>query len=543
MTRGNPSIKGVKEDITMSDFNIILFLCNWGPHSAYQTLQDQCTDIPDEIRMIRIPCTGRISKSLLFKSFEMGADGVALMGCNPGSCRYGTGTQVAGNNIIDTRNILEILGIGKERLRHATFFPDDTKGVLDFLTTFSKDIKALGKSPVMQQKETVAPVHTEKTLSEIIAAHDVYACQDCGKCSSACPLTLAGKSFSPRSLANSLIAGDTRSPEVIEGIWSCLTCGLCYDRCPSAVNFPSFIKDIRCLISQDQNTSRESHGGFFHSLMRTMASKKVLPKRYSELPGDIKLDPKSKILFFGGCAPYFDMFFRQTLGVQTSNILTDSLRLLNFFDIQPRILENEKCCGHDLLWSGDKEHFIRLAGLNVQTLNDLGIEQVVTACPECHHTLAHDYAGLGLNSDIKITHIYDLLENEINKGAVGFKKIHKNITYQDSCRLTRFEDQGSLPRKLINRLKPDAFNEMQESNRGAICCGNSAWVGCDAYSKALQVKRLKQTRQNGNDLLVTSCPKCQIHLRCAMEDPFLGEELKIDMIDLTGIMAKTIYWT
>jgi Fe-S oxidoreductase/coenzyme F420-reducing hydrogenase delta subunit len=542
MKRGNPFLKGVKKVNTMSNFTIILFLCNWGPHSAFQTLQDQCADIPDAIKMIRIPCTGRISKSLLFKSFEKGADGVAVMGCSPGSCRYGTGTDVATNNITDIRNVLEILGIGKERLRHAHFFPDDTRGVLDFLTTFSNDIQALGKSPVQRNKEPEFFPDPEKTLHEIIANHDVYACQDCGKCSSACPLTLAGKSFSPRALANALISGDSQSPEVVEGIWSCLTCGLCYDRCPSAVNFPDFIKDVRCLISKDQIMSRESHGGFFQCLMRTMASEKVQPDRYADLPGDIRLDPKSKILFFGGCAPYFDTFFRQTLDTHTSDILKDSLRLLNFFDIQPAVLKNEKCCGHDLLWSGDRESFNRLATLNVNTLNALGIDQVVTACPECHHTLSHEYGPLGLNPDIKVTHIYELLEDEIGKGAVDFKRIHRNLTYQDSCRLTRFEDQGSLPRKLIKRLKPDGFQEMQESNRGAICCGNSAWVGCDAYSKALQVKRLKQSKENGRDLLVTSCPKCQIHLRCAMEDPFLEEALKIEMTDLTSIMAKTIYW-
>jgi len=58
----------------MKDIKIILFLCNWGPYTAYQTLQDKEGKIPTEIKMVRIPCTGRISKALLFKAFEMGAD-------------------------------------------------------------------------------------------------------------------------------------------------------------------------------------------------------------------------------------------------------------------------------------------------------------------------------------------------------------------------------------------------------------------------------------------------------------------------------------
>ena len=46
----------------------------------------------------------------------------------------------------------------------------------------------------------------------------------------------------------------------------------------------------------------------------------------------------------------------------------------------------------------------------------------------------------------------------------------------------------------------------------------------------------------GSDLLVTACPKCQIHLRCAMEDPFIGNDLQMDVMDLTGVMVKTIEW-
>ncbi|NQU13066.1 MAG: hydrogenase iron-sulfur subunit, partial [Desulfobacteraceae bacterium] len=81
-------MKNGHEDTT--DFSIILFLCNWGPHAAFQDLQDSATQIPSEIKMVRIPCSGRISKALLFKPFEMGADGVTLVGCKTGTCRYGT---------------------------------------------------------------------------------------------------------------------------------------------------------------------------------------------------------------------------------------------------------------------------------------------------------------------------------------------------------------------------------------------------------------------------------------------------------------------
>ena len=495
-----------------------------------------------EIKMVRIPCTGRISKSLLLKAFEMGADGVALAGCKAGSCRYGNGTVTAEENTKDIREILELIGLKNERLRLTTFLPDESDSMLAFLNDFYDEITKIGHSPVNTGEQLQFGEEKSQSLKEIISSHDIFACQDCGKCTSACPLPLIGKPFSPRGLAASLIAGNIDSPSAQNDIWSCMTCGLCYDRCPSAINFPEFIRDIRNLSSNNGTDTHEAHGGFFHSLMRTMASSNLKTKHWEWLPGDIKINQKSKVLFFGGCAPYFDIFFRKFLGVKTSDILTDSLYLLNFFDIQPALLYDERCCGHDLLWSGDRENFLRLARLNVEAINRMGIEQVITACPECYRTLKHDYNHNGIDINFKITHIYELLEEEISNGAVAFKKINKNITFQDSCRLSRFEDMVDLPRKLINYLAPNRFREMKYSGKASICCGNTAWTGCDSFTKALQVTRLRQVGATWSNLLLTSCPKCQIHFKCAMEDPFLGDEIKIDMMDLTSLIAKNIYW-
>ncbi|MBA4367002.1 MAG: methyl-viologen-reducing hydrogenase subunit delta [Desulfobacterium sp.] len=527
----------------MEEYKIILFLCNWGPHTAYQQLQDNGYQIPLEVKMIRIPCTGRISKALLFKAFEMGADGVAIVGCNSGACRYGSGTLTAENNTEDTRNIIDLLGIGRERMRLATFLPDESEALKTFLADFCEEIKELGKSPVMPAKLQPVEVYDE-SAQQVIARYDAYSCQDCGKCTASCPLALSGKTFSPRNIVSDIIRGNDATEKVYADVHACLTCGICHERCPSDVNFPEFIRDMRCLLNQTRISGEriQPHGGFFQSLMRTMTSKDILPDRWKWLPEDIKVDPGSKTLFFGGCAPYFDAFFKKHQHVNTVDILADALRLLNFFDVRPRLMEMERCCGHDLLWSGDRTNFMRLAKLNVEMIQDLGIETVITACPECYYTLGFEYEKNGIQPGFTVTHLYAFLENEINKGAVTFKPLPRRITYQDSCRMNRMEEIINLPRKLIQRLAVEQFQEMKDSGRSALCCGNCAWTGCDAYSKALQVKRIRQAHDTGSDLLVTSCPKCQIHLRCAMEDPFQETELKMEMIDLTSLIARTICW-
>ncbi|HBD10395.1 MAG TPA: methyl-viologen-reducing hydrogenase subunit delta, partial [Syntrophobacteraceae bacterium] len=357
------------------------------------------------------------------------------------TCRYGSGTDNTTHNVESTRGILEMLGIGKERLRWATFLPEDADGLLRFLQNFQKDVQVLGKNPVIPPVAgSHAPSHPrppsvlDEPARKLLAEHDIYACQECGKCSSACPITLVGKPFSPRAMAGRIIASGMSDPAVDADIWSCLTCGLCHDRCPSAIDFPEFIRELRALESPGGSVGHEAHGGFFQSLMRTMTSPDLRLRHWDWLPDDVRTDPDSKILFFGGCAPYFDIFFRQHLGVQTSDILVDSLRLLNFFDITPAILTDERCCGHDLLWSGDRENFRKLARLNVDAIAALGVEEVVTACPECFRTLGHDYREQGVEPPFRVTHLYELLEREIDKGAIAFEPMGERLTFQDPCR-------------------------------------------------------------------------------------------------------------
>ena len=525
-----------------AEFKIVLFLCNWGPHAAYQALQDQGADIPMEIKMVRIPCSGRISKALLFKPFEMGADGVILLGCKPGSCRYGTGTASALENSDDTRRILDLLGLGRERLQLGNFLPDEPEALLDFLTDFTERVRRMGKTPVVAPAAVEDQAHSEETPEAIAARHDVFACQDCGKCTSACSLALAGKPFSPRFVATEVIAGHADRLQVRESVNACLTCGVCYDRCPSAVNFPEFIKEMRAYYHRREVAGAPAHGGFFQSMMRAMASESVQPRRWQNLPEGIRTSEQGPVLFFGGCASYFDIFFHKFLGVETKRILEDSLRLLNFFDVDPMLMENERCCGHDLLWSGDRENFMRLAKLNAQAIVDSGAEEIITACPECYHTLATEYTRHGLELPVKVTHMHAFLEREIGKGAVAFKAPEGRFTFQDACRQSRFNGEAELPRKLLKKVfatSPDALIDAQVATE---CCGNSAWIGCDAFSKQMQVKRLERVRQSGSDKMITACPKCQIHLRCAMEDAMRGDDLKVEMVDLTSAIARSIYW-
>ena len=109
----------------------------------------------------------------------------------------------------------------------------------------------------------------------------------------------------------------------------------------------------------------------------------------------------------------------------------------------------------------------------MERLNELGIETVITTCPECYMTLHTTYAELGFAPRFKVVHLYDFLEEQIDKGAVGFAPLDRKITFQDSCRLGRLEHRTDLPRQLLARLKPVRFTEMQASG-GAQRPGSAA---------------------------------------------------------------------
>ena len=96
---------------------IVVFTCNWNAYSALETAGSRRLAYPANVRPIRVMCLGRLHTGLILKAFELGADGVLLLGCPPGECHYQFGNQRAEELFQETRAIAHLLGIGDERLK------------------------------------------------------------------------------------------------------------------------------------------------------------------------------------------------------------------------------------------------------------------------------------------------------------------------------------------------------------------------------------------------------------------------------------------
>ena len=378
----------------------------------------------------------------------------------------------------------------------------------------------------------------------MIVDMSLYQCLECGKCTAACPRRLSGKEYSPRLLVHKVIVEREDESYIENAVWECLTCGMCRELCPSGVDFNSFILGMRTLLAEAKGLKGyRAHDGAIHSWMRMMTAPGLRQNRLDWLDPGIQVAKSGDVAFFVGCAPYFNIFFAG-IDVDTLAIARDSIRLLNFLDIKPRLLPDERCCGHDLLWSGDVENFETLCRLNYKTFKDAGIKEVIVSCPECFQVLSEHMPRIITGFDIKITLLLDLLQREMKIGGKSFQPLKKKATFQDPCRLGRMLNRYAGPRELINLIPEMKFLEMENSGKGALCCGNCGFINCDAYSKQIQVKRLQEAKATGADLLITACPKCMIHLTCTIRDPLQrGKKIKMEIRDLISILADQIEYS
>jgi Fe-S oxidoreductase len=375
-------------------------------------------------------------------------------------------------------------------------------------------------------------------IAEIIRQTRAYYCLECGTCTGNCPVALYDETFSPRALVRTVLLGEGEQLSQSRLLWSCLTCRMCQERCPSDVRYIDFQRKIRTVYRHLGQREYCSHGGAFQALMRIMTAPRLRQNRLGWVTEDMAISSRSKTLYFVGCLPYFDLIF-EDLGVRTLDTARSTIRILNGLGIKPRLLENERCCGHDLLWTGDEENFVRLARHNVGEIHQRKIQRVVFSCPEGYRTFKMDYPQYVGPLKFEVLHLSELLADS----SLPAGTLQGSVTYQDSCRLGRHMGLYQPPRDILKSIQGLDLKEMYHHGHTAVCCGTSAWMNCNQASKRIQMSRLQEARETGAELLVTACPKCQIHLTCAMKDEHLGGSLNIKIRDFATVVADAMFST
>ena len=522
---------------------IVAFLCNWCSYAGADLAGTSRIRYPPNIRPIRVMCSGRVDPAFVINAFEGGADGVLVTGCHPGDCHYVSGNLKAEKRMRNAGKILRLLGVGSERLRLEWVSTSEGTKFAQVVTDFTEALCKMGPNLLKPEPEVDVNVSSEEVISRALKKTNVQYCLECGKCSGSCPISKVNDGYSPRRTVERFLLGFGGKVLSSEDLWTCLTCFTCAERCPSDVRYPEFVRACRRVASEEVMEELCAHRGIPMALSRIMTHPNIKQERMDWLQGGAETSQKGELLYFVGCLPYFDVIF-EDLNLELLKIPQSVVEILNRARIKPVIMANEKCCGHDLLWTGDLENFEKLAKTNVTEIRETGARRVIAACPECYRTFKKDYPEFVGNLDFEVLHISEFLFELINNGQLKYEgKLPRKVVYQDACRLGRHMGVYEPPRKVIADIPGVELLEMGRNRENAVCCGVNAWLSCNKYSKAVQIDRLKEAKATGADLLVTACPKCQIHWKCVTSEnlPVNPDEVTMEMRDLSVLVAEAMH--
>ena len=133
-----------------SDFEpiVLAFSCNWCSYTSADLAGVNRFFYPANVRVIRFMCSGRIEPEFIMEAFEYGADGVIVSGCKLGECHYISGNEKAQERLEMTSKLLDLLGIGSERLGSVWISAAEGAKFADYMNEFVDKIRNIGPSPL-----------------------------------------------------------------------------------------------------------------------------------------------------------------------------------------------------------------------------------------------------------------------------------------------------------------------------------------------------------------------------------------------------------
>jgi len=338
-------------------------------------------------------------------------------------------------------------------------------------------------------------------------------CVRCGTCRSVCPVfeVEGWESANTRGrimIMKRLMNGDNATSEVIKSLNTCTTCGICIEKCPAGVNPTKLVEATRReLVSLGQMTETQSR---LHR--NVLATGNTFGKRLDRLAWlrdrRLLLRKKADNIYFAGCMASF----------RYPEIAAKTFEILGQFDTA--VLKAEQCCGSPLIRMGFDAS--RLIGNNLDEIEKMGANSIITGCAGCYTTLKNNY-----RSGIDIISVTEFLADHISE--IDLKRLDLTVTYHDPCHLGRMNRVYEEPRQVIEAIC--YLKEMKNNRIDSRCCGGGGGVraGYKDLSMKMAKKRLEEVPQ-GVDCVVTSCPLCIRNLSDA------SNEIRImDIVELVAM--------
>ena len=350
---------------------------------------------------------------------------------------------------------------------------------------------------------------------------DAYACVMCYRCQELCPAYATGKVLSPAALEinkryhlNQDGSLDVPMLNLIseEAVWACTACGQCVDICPVGNEPMRDIMDIRRNLTMMESKFPKQLETAFKGMERNANPWNVSPAdRMKWAQGldvpTIEQNPQPEILWWVGCAAATDSRAQKTAQAFA--------QILNAAGVNYAVLgQNEQCNGDSARRAGREDIFFGLASANVEILNEVKPQRIVTTCPHCLHTIKNEYPAFGGN--YTVIHHTHLINELVGAGKIQLTVDSEKytVTFHDPCYLGRHNGIFEAPREALRSAGVTTI-EMPRNERKSFCCGAGGaqmWKEEEPGTMRVNEARFKQAKETGADTLAVGCPFCMTML-------------------------------
>jgi F420-non-reducing hydrogenase iron-sulfur subunit len=133
---------------------ILAFCCHYCAYAAADLAGSMRLQYPSNVRVLRLPCTGKIEVNYILAAFERGIDGVIVAGCLEGGCHFLEGNLRARRRVERAKKLLEEIGLEPERLDMFNLSSAEGTRFAEIVTEMNRRIKQLGPSPLRSDRRS-----------------------------------------------------------------------------------------------------------------------------------------------------------------------------------------------------------------------------------------------------------------------------------------------------------------------------------------------------------------------------------------------------
>jgi len=385
---------------------------------------------------------------------------------------------------------------------------------------------------------------------------EVSKCNRCGFCQAHCPIfevtgdernVARGHNVHVRKLAEgSLEMGeDFKDP-----LFECLLCKACVANC-----FPAVRTDRNVIAGRAEYMKRMGQPRLMRFLFHRLLPDHAKLAPYVRLAAVGKNSGVTRLARAMGILSWFGKdldkvegivenlptsFFRDRAPLQNLEPRRPNLRLAYFLGcgfnfVLPQVSEatlevlvragagvrvaDNGCCGLPAYGYGDLEAARKMAVKNLETLEKLDADIVVTDCGSCSAFLKEYPELFGEDAVLreragrlakKVQGFSEFMHNRLPGAAPG-NPLSGKVTYHDPCHMSRYQGITREPRALLKKIPGLTYIELPEADR---CCGAAGSYNVMHYEQSMKVldRKMEMVKKTGADILATECPGCIIQI-------------------------------